>query len=201
VLSGLPGSGKSRVSAALGELLGEVPIRLDELREQRFPLVLVGRETKYSPAASAALHELVRAEAGARLQAGRSVILDGTFLIGQGREETAGAGRSQGGDVLFVKITAPERVILDRLSRRRPGADHQSDAGIEVYRMMADRIARGENGYSDLEADLLDGRCPGDLLVVDSHAGTVRVATPTALALAVARGLATGSYSLSSIST
>ena len=196
MLTGLPGCGKSHVSEMLTDVVGRTPICLDELREERFPLARLGREVKYATETTGFLYRLVHARARSQLETGRSAILDGTFLVSGGRAETADVALEIGGEVLFIKVTAPEGVILERLARRQVGADHKSDAGIEVYRMMAGRIASGESGYSDPELDRRQGSCPGELVVVDTHARTVRVTALTRLSLAVAHGLAALGFSL-----
>ncbi|MBI4864592.1 MAG: AAA family ATPase, partial [Candidatus Riflebacteria bacterium] len=161
-----------------------------------FPLKRVGRELKYSREVTGILHALARELARSRLGSGETAILDGTFLRGPGRLEAARVAAERGDDVLFVKVTAPREVILARLACRRSGVDHASEAGPEVHDMMERRLATGEDGYSDLEIDLGQGRCPGSLLVVDTGARTVRIATANRLSSGVALGFVGLGYSL-----
>lgn len=157
VLSGLPATGKSSVAA---RLLGHRPglhLSTDETRERLFPLRAVGPTVKYGLDASRATYEEVEGRARGALRAGTSVvILDGTYLRAEDRARAVDLGLEAGAEVLLLELTASEAALRARLRGRRPGVEHHSEADLEVYEAMRDKLERRAEGYARL------GRAEGE---------------------------------------
>lgn len=160
VCCGLPGVGKSTVSAYVAEHLPATRYRSDELRQE-----LVAEPT-YSPAETRRTYEVLRERARTRLTAGGSVVLDGTFKNASERTRTAGLGTETGVTVQFVRVTCPPAVARERIRAR---TDDPSEADIAVYEQLReafDPIERDhltiDNGgaladtYRQVDRSLLD---------------------------------------------
>jgi predicted kinase len=199
VLTGLPGSGKSHLSRLLQENLLAEPICLDMMRERLFPLKDVGAPIKYSRHVTEVIYELAQERARSRLAAGHAAILDGTYMMTRGRQEAAALVGGGSGEVIFIKATAPDEVVESRIDgrlRRDKGSDHGSDAGLQIYRMMKEKHVLEQAGYADPEEDARRSRLPGSLIVVDTHAMTVRPLNATRLTLALTFGLVRRGFTL-----
>jgi predicted kinase len=194
VLTGLPGTGKSWLSETLAVLAGVRPICLDQLRERLFPLAQVGPGGKYTPEASRSTYEAAQESARRQLEAGGPAILDGTFLMKSGRTQIRELARQVGADLLFIKVTAPDGVVADRLQNRVAGQDHGSEAGLDVYRSMVDQVATGRLGMIDIEADVEGFDDPSGLIVVDTHHRQVHMRLDSPLARTTASWLTRDNY-------
>ncbi len=76
LVCGLVASGKSSVAAGLAQRLGLEQLCADETRRELFEC---GAEEAFAPGFSARVYEELLGRAGAALDAGRGVVLDGTF--------------------------------------------------------------------------------------------------------------------------
>jgi predicted kinase len=133
---GLPGSGKSTFARRLGLQIDAVILQSDVLRR-----LLFGEPT-HKPGESKVLFRAMHRAAYDLLSRGVSVIIDATSLSESDRipvYELADAARVR---LVIVSLMAPFNVIEERLGRRftdRDSDDH-SDAGIDVYHLMASRV-------------------------------------------------------------
>lgn len=127
VCCGLPGVGKSTVSAYIAEHLPAVRYRSDELRQE-----LVAEPT-YDRAETRRTYDELRERARERLDTGESVVLDGTFKRAGERDRTAQLGETTGATVQFVRVTCPPAVARERIRRR---TDDASEADIAVYEQL-----------------------------------------------------------------
>lgn len=137
-MTGLSGTGKSTVAAAIGRALGVAPIASDVIRK-----TLAGVDGA-APAAweaglytrewSAATYQLLLERARTALAAGAPVILDAAFLSWAARERLAALGRTARVPTLLVETTCEEGVALDRIVARAARGGSPSDATVEVYR-------------------------------------------------------------------
>jgi predicted kinase len=73
IVTGLPGTGKSTVAAALARELGADALSTDRIRRE------AARPPGFSKAEKGSVYERMFARAERRLRAGRSVVLDATF--------------------------------------------------------------------------------------------------------------------------
>ena len=124
VCCGLPGVGKSTVSAYIAEHLPAVRYRSDKVRQK-----LVAEPT-YSRAETRRTYDELRERAREHLDTGRSVVLDGTFKTAAERDRTARLGETTDATVRLVHVTCPPAVARERIRNR---TDDASEADIAVY--------------------------------------------------------------------
>ena len=138
ITCGLSGCGKTAVSQALLETIGAVRVRSDVERKRLHavdPLARsgagIGREW-YSPAATAATYERLRAVARDILGAGRIAIVDATFLRRAERESFRALAEEIGVPFAIVAFDAKEATLRERIVRRRAEGSDASDADLAV---------------------------------------------------------------------
>ena len=132
LVSGLPGSGKSRFSRELAARHPLVHLDIDALRR-----ILFERPT-HQPPEHARLFAAVHALIQRLLSRGVSVLLDATSLKEEHRRPLYEMADRAGAGLIVVRTEAPEAVALGRLADRSRGADplDASDATAAVYNKM-----------------------------------------------------------------
>ena len=155
-IGGLQGTGKSTLARTLAPGLGLAPgaliVRSDEIRKRLHSQPPEARlpPQAYTPSANAATNTAVVEQAGMGAQAGRSVIVDATFLDGTIRHQLAAAVAQTGARFVGVWLQAPLPVLEARIAARLGDA---SDATVAVLR----RSARNDPGAGDwLAVDATD---------------------------------------------
>lgn len=132
VLMGVPGVGKSHCARLLAARLGAAWISSDQLRSRLFIAASYSAEESLTVFRAAdALQEVL-------LRDGHRVILDATNLLARNREAATAAARRMGVPVVYVRVVADERDVLERLAGRRSAratGDH-SEADESIYRRM-----------------------------------------------------------------
>jgi len=148
LLCGLPGSGKTWLGGLLHLHLDGLHLQTDRIRRELFPVRHYTREE------SGAVYRELRRRAEEALRAGRSVILDGTFLMNSSREEAYMLFRGLKVPFITLLATADERVVRARFLRKPliPDPDNFSEATFEVYREMKGKLS-SDPGYSLPTAD------------------------------------------------
>ena len=128
-VGGISGTGKTvlarDVAAGIGACPGAVHLRTDTERKT------AAGHVDYALSARGAVYDRMFARAVTLLAAGRSVVLDGTFL--DEAQRTAAVELASRAGVAFygLWLTAPERVLVGRVTERQGDA---SDADAEVVR-------------------------------------------------------------------
>lgn len=122
---GLPGVGKSTVSAYVAEQLPAARHRSDEVRHDLFD------DPKYTPAEGRRTYEELLDRTRAGLDAGEAVVVDGTFKHVRDRDRIVSVAAETGATARFVHVTCPPTLVRDRLRSR---TDDASDADVDVYR-------------------------------------------------------------------
>jgi predicted kinase len=132
VVSGLPGTGKSRFCRHLRERTGAVILESDALRKLLF------KRPTHSARESQRLFTAIHAAIDRLLAAGVSSVLDATNLAERHREPLYDMVEKQGARLVLVEVTAPPDVVRSRLAGRAEGADPHdlSDADAAVYERM-----------------------------------------------------------------
>ena len=135
VLMGYPGVGKSHCARLLAARLGAAHVASDQLRSRLFIA------PSYSDLENATLFKCVDALVDGLLADGHRVIVDATNLVARYRSASVGAAERRHAPVVFVRVTADDAAIRDRLARRRASRepDDHSDADERVYERMRDR--------------------------------------------------------------
>jgi aminoglycoside phosphotransferase family enzyme/predicted kinase len=127
ILTGLPGTGKSTVAAALARELDAHVLSTDRIRAE------ARRPPRFSPAEKGGVYERMFARAERGLRTGRTVILDGTFYRESLREAAAAAGRRAGVPVFVLEVVSPVPIVKRRMAERLRSARGPRPAGFEVH--------------------------------------------------------------------
>ncbi|MGD9689628.1 MAG: AAA family ATPase [Phycisphaerales bacterium] len=137
---GLPGSGKSFASRALGEALRAPIFRADEVRKELAGLRASDRggPELYTPRQTERTYATVLERCAERLRArgGCSAIADATFRSRELRARFIALARSLGARVAIVHCRAGEDEIRRRLAQRAAEGADASDADISVFEKM-----------------------------------------------------------------
>ena len=157
VMSGLSGSGKTRVSGQLMAALPAVRIRSDIERKRMHHL----RETEdsesdvgkgiYTPRSTREVYAFLRDKAGTILDAGHSVILDAAFLKSEQRRRAIRLARIRGCPVALLWVDAPHALLRERIRARAESAGDASEARLDVLRYQieaAESFAGCETDYA-----------------------------------------------------
>lgn len=136
LVGGLPGTGKSTLSARLGERVNAEVIRSDVVRRGR----LVGGE-RYGPAAIDATYRDLLDEARRHLERGRSVVLDATWSDATLRASARDLAAATDSVMHEVRCTLPADMAAERIEQRRRRGDDPSEATPAVADAMASRFA------------------------------------------------------------
>jgi aminoglycoside phosphotransferase family enzyme/predicted kinase len=134
-VGGLSGTGKTGfarlVAPALGAAPGAVILRSDEVRKRLQGRAATDRlpAEAYAPAVSGQVYGTMFAEAGRALSAGRTVVLDATFLQPAARHQAEAVARAAGTPFAGVWLEAPPEVLAGRIAARRGDA---SDATMQT---------------------------------------------------------------------
>lgn len=137
-IGGLSGSGKTTLARGLAPFVGGAPgaviLRSDEIRKRLCGASLLSRldGSAYTPEVSARVYDALADEATAVVEAGHSAIVDAVFARGGDRVGIERAARATDAQFAGLWLDAPEGVLIDRVSNRRPDA---SDADMAVVRM------------------------------------------------------------------
>lgn len=139
VVTGPSGSGKTTLAAILRRRTGFAHVTSDVIRKK---LARIGRTERltgeraamlYSSAMSARTYEAMQEEAAAALQAGRGVIVDGTFQRRADRQAIRELARRHGAPILIIDCRCDEDEIRRRLNTRQQHGEDASDADWRVY--------------------------------------------------------------------
>ena len=135
VLMGYPGVGKSHCARLLAARLGAAHVASDQLRTRLFIA------PTYSDAENGAVFRCVDGLVDGLLADGHRVIVDATNLVARYRSTSVGAAKRRNVPILFVRVTAEDGAIRDRLARRREARapDDHSEADERVYDRMRER--------------------------------------------------------------
>ena len=175
---GLSGCGKTAISQALLEEIGAVRVRSDVERKRLHGISALERfdseiaQGLYAPAATEATNDRLRVLAREILGAGRTAIVDATFLRHSQRESFRALAMELGVPFVILALEASDATLRERITKRRAEGGDASDADLAVLaRQVATRepLTVDERAYAvayDAEAPLEAARAPatwGDL--------------------------------------
>jgi aminoglycoside phosphotransferase family enzyme/predicted kinase len=149
VTMGLPGVGKSFIARKLAERVDAYHLLSDSIRKQLLGIPASARRFEgynrgiYSGNIGRKTYVEMMRRAQTFLAAGKTVIMDATFLHEDSRNRAREVAKKAGVPVLFVFCDCPERTVVSRL-RRRIHDYNFSDANLEVYRAMKSRFRKVE---------------------------------------------------------
>lgn len=127
IICGLPGVGKSSLSAHLAPLIDAVVLSSDKVRKE-----LIARPT-YSKAEVSLIYNLISLIANYLHNAGLNCIIDATFNREKLRKEIKRKLELPDEQVRIVECICQENIIIQRLMARKKG---YSDADFSVYKRM-----------------------------------------------------------------
>ena len=165
LLSGLPGSGKSTVAHTLLARVDAALLQSDRVRK------LLVEAPRYTSEESARVFAAIHGALECLLAAGIPAILDATMLTRAERRQPEEIAARTGARLIPVRVEAPEDVVRRRLAARSAGVrgPHDvSDAGMEVYELMRDRMEEIPGPHVTINTD--DDYAPA----VEALARTIR---------------------------
>ena len=137
-MTGLSGTGKSTVAAALARALDAPIFASDivrkELAGQIGPAPAAWEQGLYAPERVEATYERLWELSMQTLAGGRPAILDATFLDGERREKLASVAKSAGVPLVLLETICAEETAMARIRTRARRGDSRSDATVEIYR-------------------------------------------------------------------
>jgi hypothetical protein len=143
LVGGAPGTGKSTITAALGEQTGWPVLRSDALRSRvTGPSDPSGGaagygEGRYTPERRAAVYAALVQEAADRLALGDPVILDASWSAEAERARARAAARARWSDIVEIRCEAPAGVARRRIDDRAACGRDASEATPEIARRLA----------------------------------------------------------------
>jgi predicted kinase len=183
VMSGLSGSGKTRVSAELMAAMPAIRLRSDVERKRIFGLDETAGSGSaidagiYTPASSRRVYAHLIATARSILETGHNVILDAAFLRPEQCERALLAAQQCAVPAVIVRVEAPVEILRERLRRRARAATDASEADLAV---LDHQLATAEPLTARVEAHVIVCDNSGDVDIaalkrtIKRHADTVR---------------------------
>lgn len=143
LVGGLPGTGKSTVSARLAQASGWVLLRSDVVRKQQAGLAAEARAAAsygsglYSAQRTSETYDVLLGRARTALSLGESVVLDASWSSADRRSAARQLARETCSDLVELRCVAPPDVTGSRLRERARGGIDASDADGAVAAQMA----------------------------------------------------------------
>lgn len=156
VMRGPAGTGKSMLAAALAPWLRGAVLSSDVLRKELLgmaPTARPGAEERrviYGGPMHARTYAALLERGRAVVLAGRTALLDATYLRRDSRREAAAMAREVGAPFAIVDVTCEPEVVRARLRARAVRDDDASDADWQVYRAQvaeAEPLGEDEAGF------------------------------------------------------
>jgi hypothetical protein len=178
VMTGLSGSGKTRLAARLAPLLGAVHLQSD-VERRRLAGMQPGQRSGsalhadlYAPQATGHVYEHLAGSARLLLQAGWSVIVDATFVARDRRAMMQHVAQELAVPLHVVACQAPVELLRQRVTQRaaRGGDASEADTAVLDWQLQHQEPLRANENLAVLEVDtsaeltgaqlaLLAGRC------------------------------------------
>ncbi len=139
ITSGLTGTGKSTVADLVARQWNTVHLRTDAIRRELAgigPTERTGAAVKagiYSTEMSRRTYAEMHRRAQQAINAGKSVIMDGTHLQPRFREQSLNIGRTAGIKTVVIECLLDEPETLKRLEQRYASGTSESEGRPEVY--------------------------------------------------------------------
>lgn len=139
LVGGLSGTGKSVISRRLARSIGAGLVSSDSIRLELAGKTPAERQTVdfgtgiYTDEFNELTYERMFERAEATLSAGRSAVLDATFLNPKWRERASDLSARSGADLLMIECQCPPEVARDRLTKRARELFEPSEADWAIY--------------------------------------------------------------------
>ncbi len=141
-IGGLSGTGKTTLARALAPRIagapGAVILRSDEIRKRLWSVGPLDRlpPEAYQPAASEAVHGEMFVRAATLLRAGRSVVLDATFIEAARRDEAQAVAMTASVPFQGAWLEGNIRQLHERLKKRRDDASDATSAVLDAQQTL-----------------------------------------------------------------
>jgi predicted kinase len=138
LVRGLSGSGKSTIAELISQEIGSPLLQTDVIRREMFPEPMTNapyNDGLYSLENRERVYGTVHARAEKLVAQGRSVVLDGTYLAHEMRQEAADIAKRNGAELVCIRCDCPEALAIDRISTRAHGQKTDSDARPDFRRL------------------------------------------------------------------
>jgi predicted kinase len=139
ITTGLIGSGKSSIAAAIAAALGLQSASSDVVRKTHAGLapqtshhVAYGTDL-YSPAASHETYAILAERVRQALEHGESIILDAAFPRQEDRRHIGALAQARGADFFVLECRAPVPVLQERLRQRAQATQVISDGRLDIF--------------------------------------------------------------------
>jgi predicted kinase len=126
IVFGLPGSGKSYFASRLAKRIDADYINSDRLRKEMFKIRTYSKQQKES------VYQTMLQKMKEDVAQNKNVVLDATFHKKETRQPFIKEMKTKGG-IYFIEIVAEERIIRERLKRKR----RYSEANFKVYKIIS----------------------------------------------------------------
>jgi predicted kinase len=143
LVGGIPGSGKSTLANSLGDVLGAIVLRSDDIRAGQ-PGPLADRSVttpfgqgRYTPDRTQAVYKQLINVARQHLGLGRSVVLDASWIDASNRGLARALAIQASADLTELHCTAPPAVTEERIVMRLQDGTGPSEATVEIGQAMA----------------------------------------------------------------
>jgi aminoglycoside phosphotransferase family enzyme/predicted kinase len=133
VVRGPAGVGKTTLASQLAEVLGGEHLQTDQIRRQLFGLAS-SLEDRYTEQSRLRVYQEMFSQAGEMLQAGSTVVLDGTFLTLDLQQECHELAKASAARLLMVNCSLSAESATDRIRERAKQGDSLSDATEDTHR-------------------------------------------------------------------
>mgnify|MGYP001453234687 CR=1 FL=1 len=148
LVGGLMGTGKSTLAGQIAHQIGAEMAATDEIRRTLFGASQSAAgydEQIYEPHHRSRVYDELFSCAAAALDAGLSIVLDGTFLTDELRRRAVSLARLHGGVPLYVHCECPRAAALARLAARTAAGGSASEGRVDLY----DRQAAEQSPATD----------------------------------------------------
>jgi hypothetical protein len=137
LVGGESGTGKSTLAERLGDRLGAVVLRTDEVRQRMAEMAGLDR---YAPEAVTATYAEMLVEARRLLGLGEHVVLDATWASQVHREVARHTAAETSSDLVELRCTLPRDQADERIRHRQAEGTDASEATVEVAALLAARF-------------------------------------------------------------
>lgn len=151
VVCGLPGVGKTTVARAVADVVGARVVRTDVVRQE------VVENPVYTAEEKRRVYDAVFERALDHVEAGRTVVLDGTYRRRGYRDRARALAEALGAGFRLVAVECDETVVERRIDAREDDASEADFAVYQQYRDSFDPIER-DHETVDNSGDLASTR-------------------------------------------
>jgi hypothetical protein len=155
-VGGLMGTGKSTLAGRLADQIGAEMAATDPIRRALFgaSLSAAGYDQQiYQPRHRSRVYDELFSRAAAALDAGLSIVLDGTFLTGALRRRAVSLAQLHGGMPLYVHCHCPRETALARIAARTATGDSASEGRVELFDRQAAEQSPMEDDLASVAVD------------------------------------------------